>query len=125
PVVSGEGIVGQVYAASTDYAKVLLAIAPSSAIDVLLQDSKVRGILKGTGTNTYSLEYILKTVKVSKGDRVVTAGYGGIFPSDLPVGTVSEVIRKRRGMFLEIKVVPAVDFGTLENLLVIEQKKGF
>ena len=123
PVVSGEGIVGQVYAASTDYAKVLLAIAPSSAIDVLLQDSRVRGILKGTGTNTYSLEYILKTVKVSKGDRVVTAGYGGIFPSDLPVGTVSEVIRKRRGMFLEIKVVPAVDFGTLENLLVIEQKK--
>lgn len=123
PVVTGEGVVGQVYAASADYAKVLLAIAPSSAIDVLLQDSRVRGILKGTGGNVYRLEYVLKTVKVEKGDHVVTAGYGGLFPGDLPVGIVSAVTRKREGMFLEIEVTPAVDFGTLENLLVIEQKK--
>ncbi|MGR0482656.1 MAG: rod shape-determining protein MreC [Candidatus Electronema sp. V4] len=123
PVVSGEGIVGQVYAASANYAKVLLAISPSSAIDVLLQDSRVRGILKGTGSSTYRLEYVLKTVEVAKGDHVVTAGYGGMFPPGLPVGIVSEVTRNRRGMFLEIEVVPAVDFSTLENLLVIEQKK--
>jgi rod shape-determining protein MreC len=123
PVVTGEGIVGQVYAASSNYAKVLLAIAPSSAIDVLLQDSRVRGILKGTGGNTFKLEYILKTVQVDKGDHVVTAGYGGLFPPGLPVGIVSEVTKNRRGMFLEIEVVPAVDFSTLENLLVIEQKK--
>ena len=123
PVVTGEGIVGQVYAASSNYAKVLLAIAPSSAIDVLLQDSRVRGILKGTGGSTFKLEYILKTVVVEKGDHVVTAGYGGLFPPGLPVGIVSEVTKNRRGMFLEIEVVPAVDFSTLENLLVIEQKK--
>jgi|UniRef100_UPI0040561413 rod shape-determining protein MreC len=122
PVVSGEGIVGQVYAASANYAKVLLAIAPSSAIDVLLQDSRARGILKGTGGSTYRLEYVLKTVEVAKGDHVVTAGYGGIFPPGLPVGIVSEVTRNRRGMFLEIEVTPAADFSTLENLLVIEQK---
>jgi rod shape-determining protein MreC len=123
PVVTGEGIVGQVYAASSSYAKVLLAISPSSAIDVLLQDSRVRGILKGTGSNTCRLEYILKTVEVTKGDHVVTAGYGGMFPPGLPVGIVSEVTRNSRGMFLEIEVVPAVDFSTLENLLVIEQQK--
>ena len=123
PVVTGEGIVGQVYASSSDYSKVLLAIAPSSAIDVLLQDSRIRGILKGTGKNMYRLEYILKTAEVFVGDRVVTAGYGGMFPTGLPVGIVSKVTRNRRGMFLEIEVVPAVDFRTLENLLVIEREK--
>ncbi|WP_446008767.1 rod shape-determining protein MreC [Candidatus Electrothrix sp.] len=123
PVVTGEGIVGQVYASSTDYSKVLLAIAPSSAIDVLLQGSRIRGILKGTGKNLYQLEYILKTAEVFVGDRVVTAGYGGMFPTGLPVGIVSKVTRNRRGMFLEIEVVPAVDFRTLENLLVIEREK--
>jgi rod shape-determining protein MreC len=112
-----------VYAASADYAKVLLAIAPSSAIDVLLQNSRVRGILKGMGGSTYRLEYVLKTVKVEQGDHVVTAGAGGLFPGDLPVGVVSAVTRKREGMFLDIEVTPAVDFNTLENLLVIEQKK--
>jgi rod shape-determining protein MreC len=123
PVVTGDGIVGQVYSTSPNYAKVLLSIAPSSALDVLLQESRVRGILKGTGGNTYRLEYVLKTVEVSKGDHVVTAGYGGLFPTGLPVGVVSKVIKKRRGMFLEIEVTPAVNFETLEDLLIIEQER--
>ena len=123
PVVTGDGIVGQIYAASANYSKVLLSIAPSSALDVLLQDSRVRGILKGTGSNRYRLEYILKTVEVAEGDHVVTAGYGGMFPTGLPVGIVSKVTKKRRGMFLEIEVIPAVDFETLENLLIIEREK--
>lgn len=122
PVVNSEGIVGQVFTTSPNYSKVLLAIAPSSAIDVLLQKSRVRGILKGTGTLTYRLEYILKTVEVEKGDYVVTAGYGGVFPTGLPVGVVSKVIKKPRGMFHEIEVTPAVDYQTLEHLLIIEQQ---
>jgi len=121
-VVNGSGVVGQVFSVSPDYSKVLLAVAPSSAMDVVLQQSRVRGILKGTGSLTYQLDYILKTIEVEEGDQVVTAGYGGIFPTGLPIGVVSKVIRKRRGMFLEIEVTPAVDYLTLEDLLVIEQE---
>lgn len=121
-VVSGEGIVGQVLTVSPNYSKVLLAIAPSSAIDVLLQKSRVRGILKGSGSLIFKLNYVLKTVDVQEGDFIVTAGYGGLFPRGLPVGVVSKVIKKRRGMFLEIEVTPAVDFLTLENLLIIERE---
>lgn len=122
PVVSSEGVVGQIFTISPNYAKVLLAIAPSSAIDVLLQKSRVRGILKGTGTLTYRLEYILKTAEVEEGEHVVTAGYGGVFPTGLPVGVVSKIIKKPRGMFHEIEVTPSVDYQTLENLLIIEQQ---
>lgn len=123
PVVNNDGIVGQVFAVTPNYAKVLLAIAPSSAIDVLLQKSRVRGILKGDGTLTYRLEYILKTAEVEEGDRVVTAGYGGIFPTGLQVGVVSKIIKKPRGMFHEIEVTPSVDYQTLENLLILQQSK--
>jgi rod shape-determining protein MreC len=122
PVVNSDGIVGQIFTISPNYSKVLLAIAPSSAIDVLLQKSRVRGILKGTGTLTYRLEYILKTAEVEEGDHVVTAGYGGVFPTGLPVGVVSKIIKKPRGMFHEIEVTPAVDYQTLEHLLVIQQQ---
>lgn len=125
PVVTAEGIVGQVITASPNYSKVLLAIAPSSALDVLLQKSRVRGILKGTGSLTFKLDYVLKTVDVKEGDYVVTAGYGGLFPAGLPVGVVSKVIKKRRGMFLEIEVTPSVDFLTLEDMLIIERQKPF
>lgn len=125
PVMTDAGIAGQVFTVSPNHAKVLLAIAPSSAIDVLLQKSRVRGILKGNGSLTYKLDYVLKTVDVEEGDYVVTAGYGGLFPTGMPVGVVSKVIRKRRGMFLEIEVTPAVDFLTLEELQVIEQETPF
>lgn len=125
PVVNGEGIVGQIFAISPNYSKVLLAIAPSSAIDVLLQESRTRGILKGTGSTTYKLDYVLKTVEVKEGDHVVTAGYGGLFPTGMPVGVVSKVVRKRRGMFLDIEVTPTVDFTTLEELLIIEKDTMF
>ncbi len=121
PVVTDEGIVGQIYYAAPDYAKVLLAIAPSSALDVLVQESRERGILKGTGGDTYTLKYVLKTVEVKKGDHVVTAGYGGLFPTGLPVGVVTKVVKKRRGMFLKIEVTPAVDFDSLEDLLVMQK----
>lgn len=125
PVVNSEGIVGQVFAVSPNYSKVLLAIAPSSALDVLLQKSRVRGILKGNGSLTFKLDYVLKTVDVQEGDQVVTAGFGGLFPTGMPVGVVSKVIRKRRGMFLDIEVRPAVDFLTLEELLIIEFEQPF
>ncbi len=120
-VVNGDGVVGQVFSVSPNYAKLLLAIAPSSAIDVLLQKSRVRGILRGTGTSLYRLDYVLKTSDVVVGDFVVTAGYGGIFPTGLPVGVVSKVVKNRRGMFLDIEVTPVVDYLTLEDLLIIER----
>ncbi|ADW16929.1 rod shape-determining protein MreC [Desulfobulbus propionicus DSM 2032] len=121
PVVNNDGVVGQVFTITPNYAKVLLAIAPSSAIDVLLQETRVRGILKGNGTLTYRLEYILKTAEVKEGDHVVTAGYGGVFPTGLQVGVVSKIIKKPRGMFHEIEVTPSVDYQKLENLLILHQ----
>lgn len=121
PVVNNDGVVGQVFTITPNYAKVLLAIAPSSAIDVLLQETRVRGIIKGNGTLTYRLEYILKTAEVKEGDHVVTAGYGGVFPTGLQVGVVSKIIKKPRGMFHEIEVTPSVDYQKLENLLILHQ----
>jgi len=123
PVVNSDGVVGQVFAITPNYAKVLLAIAPSSAIDVLLQKSRVRGILKGNGTLTYKLEYILKTAEIEEGEHVVTAGYGGVFPTGLQVGVVSKIIKKPRGMFHEIEVTPSVDYQKLEHLLILQQPK--
>ncbi len=120
-VVNGDGVVGQVFSVSPNYAKVLLAISPSSAIDVLLQKSRVRGILRGTGALRYRLDYVLRTADVTEGDVVVTAGYGGIFPTGMPVGIVSKVVRSRRGMFLDIEITPVVNFLTLEDLLIIER----
>jgi rod shape-determining protein MreC len=115
---TSSGVVGQVIQVSDNYSKILLTIAPSSAIDAMIQKNRVRGILKGASDKGYVLYYILKNADVVEGDRVVTAGIGGVFPSGLPLGTVSAVRSQRRGMFQEIEVTPVVDFGQLEMVFI-------
>lgn len=118
PVVTVEGIVGQVLDTGTHYAKVLLANDANSAVEVLLQESRVQGILKGTGTG-YHMDYVLKNNEVKVGDQVVTSGQSDVFPSGLPVGVVSKVANSERGMFLEIEVEPAVSFSQLEHVIIV------
>jgi len=117
-VVCPSGVIGQVVHTSDSYAKVLLANAPSSAIDAMVQKNRVRGILKGAGADGYVLEYVLKNADVAEGDMIVTAGIGGIFQSGIPLGRVSAVRSLERGMFLEIEVEPSVDFQKLEVVFV-------
>lgn len=113
-----DGIVGQVIHTSDNYAKILLANAPSSAIDCMVQKNRVRGILKGRGEKGYSLNYVLKNADVKVGDRIITAGISGVFKTGVPVGTVSAVRVQRRGMFLEVDVEPSVDFQRLETVVI-------
>ena len=112
------GVVGQVTQVSPNYSKILLANAPSSAIDAMVQKNRVRGILKGAGQGGYILYYVLKNADIAVGDRIVTAGIGGIFPSGIPLGELSAVRKKQRGMFQEIEVEPSVDFQRLEVVFI-------
>lgn len=117
-VLSPRGVVGQVIHTSDKFSKVLLANAPSSAIDAMVQKNRVRGILKGAGADGYVFEYVLKNADVQVGDYIVTAGIGGIFQSGIPLGRVTAVRVKERGMFLEIEVEPSVDFQKLEVVFI-------
>ncbi len=119
PVVTVEGVVGQILETSPNTSKILLAHDPNSAVDALIQKNRVQGILKGTGDQRYDLLYILKNADVEKGDLIVTSGLGGSFPKGVPLGTVSSVVKNRRGMFQQIEITPAVNFNQLEYLIII------
>ena len=117
-VLAPAGVVGQVIHAGEHYSKILLANAPSSAVDAMIQKNRIRGILKGAGERGYILHYVLKNVDVEEGDYIVTAGIGGVFPAGIPLGRVSKVQKKQRGMFQEIEVQPSVDFQKLEFVFI-------
>jgi len=124
PVVTVEGVVGQILTSSPNYSKVLLATDPNSAVDVITQKTRVQGIVKGMGRSGFSLNYVLQSAVVEKGDFVLTSGLGGVFPKGLMVGTVSNVTKSRRGMFQKIEIAPAVDFSQLEHLIIIMKKNS-
>ena len=122
PVLSADGLVGQIRRAFSQYADVLLTADKTSAIDVVIQRNGARGMLKGTGAeDNYicTLEQLSRDDDVKPGDVVVTSGLGQRFPASILVGHVKDVVKREFGLYQEATVVPAVQFSRLEEVLVL------
>ena len=118
PVVNAAGLIGRVVRTSPHSARVLLITDASSAVAVLVQDQRIRGVCRGQG-GTLALDFALVQEVIQVGDGVITSGLGGVFPKGLLVGYVSGVQREQFGLFQTIEVAPAVDFTRLEEVLVL------
>jgi rod shape-determining protein MreC len=122
PVLTADGLVGQVLRIYGRDCDVLLVADKTSAIDVVVQRTRARGILKGTGgAKAYAcrLEQLAREDDVKVGDLIVTSGLGQRFPASILVGTVSEVQKKDYGLYQEASVTPAVSFSRLEEVLIM------
>jgi rod shape-determining protein MreC len=118
PVIAPEGVVGLISGASPHASRVILLTDPNSGIDVLVQRTRVRGIVSGLLEQGTILKYVKRSDDVRVGDRVVASGLDGVFPKGLPVGRVTKVSRKDRGLFLYAEVTPDADASRLEEVLV-------
>jgi rod shape-determining protein MreC len=120
PVVTPDGVVGQVQRATGQYADVVLVTDPNSRIGVKVQRSRVRATASGRGDNRFlQLENALRTEDFREGDQVVTSGMDGVFPPGLVVGTITTLRRQNYGMVQTAEIAPAVDMTKLEEVLVI------
>lgn len=118
-VVTDAGVVGHVMQAMGNSAKVLLIVDSRSAVDALFQESRVSGVVAGTGQNWCDMKYVPYSAKVEVGDVVLSSGLGGVFPKGLVVGRVTHVKKKKQGLFQEIAVAPGADLARLEEVLVL------
>ncbi|MFP4560707.1 MAG: rod shape-determining protein MreC [Thiohalorhabdus sp.] len=121
PVLSPRGVVGQVRSRSPLSAQVILLTDPNSAIPVLVQDSRVRGILAGTGSkDKLELRYVPSSARVEAGDILVTSGLGEVFPKGIKAARVQEVVRDPHSPFAEITARPTVPVSRLEDVLLLD-----
>ena len=118
-VVHPRGVVGQVVAVSPNFAHVLLVTDHSSGVDVMTQDSRVRGVVEGIGAEHCELRYVSKEMPVRVGDIVITSGMDGVFPKGLPVGSVSKLATETGTLLQNIEIAASVDFDKLEEVLVV------
>lgn len=120
PVAQTDNVVGQIIAVSPNTSKALLITDPTSAVDAIVQDSRVRGTVKGIRlARICELNYILPDDQVRVGDRLITSGMDQIFPKGLLIGIVSSVDKDERSMFQKIMLKTSVDFKRLEEVLII------
>ncbi|MBK7978020.1 MAG: rod shape-determining protein MreC [Deltaproteobacteria bacterium] len=118
-VVTEAGVVGKVSELGDVTSRVLLLVDHRSAVDGLVQRTRAKTVVRGSGLPQASLDYLERREDVRAGDLVVTSGYGGIFPKGLRIGTVEHVEAAPFGLFQRAELKPAVEFGRLEEVLVL------
>jgi rod shape-determining protein MreC len=125
-VMSGAGVVGQTMESSLHFSKVLLLSDYNSAVAVLIQRNRARGIIKGAGKGQCYLAYVEKMVDVEVGDRIITSGTDRIFPKGLLIGKVSSVTEGSiSDLFQVIAVTPAIDLKRIEEVVIIVTNQPF
>lgn len=122
PVLSADGVVGTTLKSAGDSVDVRLVVDAGSGVDVVVERTGARGFIRGTGDETkyaLSVEYVQRTNEVEVGDLLVTSGVGKRFPKGIPVGTVTQVVRRDFGIYQQVYAVPSVDFSRLEEVLIV------
>jgi rod shape-determining protein MreC len=128
PVVTGDGLVGQVTKVARTVCQVTLLTDESSAASARDARTAAAGIvLHGASSSSLILDQVPKEDVVNRGDTIVTAGWrsgnlASIYPRGIPIGRVTSVSQLDTDLYKRIEIQPFVDFGSLESVLVLVPK---
>jgi rod shape-determining protein MreC len=116
-VITPEGVIGKTIAVFSHSSQVLLLTDPSSGVGVMLEKTRVQGVLKGDSQNLCLIRYIMNEEPVSSGEAVLSSGLDQIYPKGIRVGTVVET--SAGNIYKNVEVKPAADLSRLEIVLVV------
>ncbi len=121
-VISANGIVGKVANVSDNYASVISMLHPYSVISARFTENQHLANVSWETT-----DYRFGTVKdiplhlfPQKGDTLVTSGFSNIYPADIMIGTIEEMIDNDSKDFNTAKIRFSTNFSTLRHVYVIE-----
>ncbi|MBL8143142.1 MAG: rod shape-determining protein MreC [Acidobacteria bacterium] len=118
-VISPRGVVGRVVGhPAARAARVQLLVDRNAGIGAVIERSRAGGVVVGDEGQMLRMEYVSNLADVRPGDLVVSSGLDGIYPKGFVIG---EVVSAERGagLYHAIRLRPAVDFSTIEEVLVL------
>lgn len=121
PVVSPDGLVGRVVLTTADMSKVQLITDTNATVGAVIERTRRQGVVRGNGVGAQML-YVPNLTDVKQHDIITTAGIDGVYPKGIPIGRVAKV-EEGKELFKLIVVQPAIDFGNLEDVMIIHTKK--
>ncbi len=130
PVVTAAGLVGEVTAVYSRASLVTLLTDSTSFVSALdLTSGDAFGLVSpGQGRGSLTFDRVPKAKTVEVGDTIITAGsrtgrFASIYPRNLLIGTVTSVGNSETDVFKQIQIEPAVDFGSLDSVVVLVSTK--
>ena len=127
---SGARLVGHVVRVTGGSAIVQLIVDPDSFVAGRLDVAQATGLVQGNGSQDMRMRLLLPSTVVTAGDEVTTAAFRipGVgqtqYPPNVLIGTVSRVLKSDTATEKYVTVRPAVDFSTLDIVLVVLSRGG-
>jgi rod shape-determining protein MreC len=119
PLITNGGLVGLVTAASMQASRAMLLLDRQSAVDGVVQRSRARGVVRGTGSGMLTFEFEARVGDVRPGDVLITSGLDAVYPKGLRIGEVTEIFDPEGDLIQSAMLRPTVDFGRLEQVFVM------
>jgi rod shape-determining protein MreC len=88
-------------------------------------ESRVAAIVEGNAAKPLApkMVNIARDADIIKGDKIITSGFGGIYPKGLLLGEVTDVVNEEGGLLKYAVLKPAADFDRLEEVAVIVRSR--
>lgn len=119
PVITGEGALGRILRTGSFHSDVQLLTDANFYLDVLLQRTRARGVLRGEFGMSCSLK-LNRRAEVRIGDTLITSGIVGGFPKGIPIGRVIRVSYESDNITQIIKVEPWVNHFQVEEVVILK-----
>ena len=125
-VISKDGMVGRITAASNNTAEVLLILDRDGTVAALEQASRTPGVVEGAGLGKQQLYmlHIPYDAPIAVNRTVVTSGLTDKYPAGIRIGYITEIEVEPGGLMLTAKLEPFVDFDRLEEVMVLKPQGG-
>ena len=117
-LVSSKGLLGRISEVGEEVSRGLLLTDISSRVPVSVSSNEIQGILIGQNLKKPRVYYLLNISSLNEGDLVTTSGKGGIFPSNIPIGTVSD--KNQKNKYIEIDLFERIN--NLSHVRIINYK---
>ena len=117
-IVSSKGLLGRISEVGEEVSRGLLLTDISSRVPVSVSSNEIQGILIGQNLKKPRVYYLLNMSSLNEGDLVTTSGKGGIFPSNIPIGTVSD--KNQKNKYIEIDLFERIN--SLSHVRIINYK---
>ena len=125
-IISDRGyLLGVVVEVDATSCKVMTILHPSFNAAGVISRTRENGIITGSADYAADGQCVLtnldRATEARKGDQVITTGLGGVFPANLLVGTVQEVVPEQSGMSSSAVILPGADPRTVKHVFIITE----
>ncbi len=125
PVITADGLVGNVTLAAGREARVTLLTDEASAVAAVDLQTGALGIVRHGQGGGLIVDRVSKDQTVNDGDTIVTAGTQSgdlpdLFPRGIQIGRVTSVGQSDTDLYKQIQVSPFVRFGSLDSVVVLK-----